>query len=116
MLSSKYVQHEREIYGFLSVLGDFGGVAQVVETVVMLLISPIAAHNFNLKAISKLYMAKTKDLTLFRSKKNRKVKQRKEQEREIKRNLSQKSRKILRQHRDIKLSMWQSFEIFLFDL
>ena len=55
-------------------LGDFGGVSLVIETVIMLLISPIAVHNFYLKAISKLYMAKTKDHGMFESKKNRKLK------------------------------------------
>lgn len=68
--------HERVVYGLLDVLGDFGGVQGVLYTLILMSMAPIAAHSFYLKAISKLFMAKTKDNTLFESKKNRKVQKR----------------------------------------
>ena len=56
-ISKTSVNHERTIYGFFDVLGDFGGVVQVLKTISTLILSPIAAMNFNLKAIEKLFLA-----------------------------------------------------------
>jgi hypothetical protein len=70
VMGSQIGEHERKIYGILDVLGDFGGVQQVLETVAAILMGPIAAHAFLSKAISKLYLARTDDAALFGKKKS----------------------------------------------
>ena len=72
-ISKTSVNHERTIYGFFDVLGDFGGVVQVLEAITALILAPIASMNFNLRSIEKLFLAKTKDDGLFQQKKNQKV-------------------------------------------
>jgi hypothetical protein len=42
------------------VFGDFGGVKEVIITILAFLLSPLAEHAFLGKAISKLYMARSK--------------------------------------------------------
>lgn len=45
--------------------GDFGGLMEVMLLVTQFFMGPIASHAFSLKAISKLYLAKTEDDFLF---------------------------------------------------
>ena len=75
-MTENTLKHERVVYGLLDVLGDFGGVQGILYILILLSMAPIAAHSFYLKAISKLYLAKTKESTLFENKKNRKVQRR----------------------------------------
>ena len=72
LFAQNQLTHERKIYGFLDVLGDFGGVAQVLETIAAFILAPIATHAYLSKAISKLYVAKTEDRRLFLKKRSQK--------------------------------------------
>jgi len=58
-------------------MGDFGGVAEVLTTVAAALIRGSSEHNYLLKAIAKLFFAKTKDPYLFESKKGAKAQRKK---------------------------------------
>jgi hypothetical protein len=49
----------------LDVFGDFGGVSEVLSMLAALALGPIASHAFLSKAISKLYIAKSKDGSIF---------------------------------------------------
>ena len=60
------VLHERSIYGFIDLLGDLGGVLEIVLLVFGLFLSPISEYSFNIKAIQKLYKAKTNEPSMFR--------------------------------------------------
>ena len=68
------MEHKRQIYGFLDVLGDFGGVKEILESLAAFLLGPIAAHAYLSKAISKLYLAKTSDESVFKEKHSEKAK------------------------------------------
>jgi hypothetical protein len=46
-------------------MGDLGGVIEVLLIVFNVMFLPISEHSFNLKAIKKLFMARTKDDDLF---------------------------------------------------
>jgi len=52
--------HERKVYGFFDVLGDYGGVELVLQTFLLFIISPLAKHHFLTQAISALYRVNTK--------------------------------------------------------
>ena len=58
--SNKRLVHEREAYTILDFIGDIGGVFEIIHVTIGLLVFPISQYLFNIKAISKLYYAKTK--------------------------------------------------------
>ena len=97
-LSGTTMNHARKIYGFLDALGDYGGVEGVVMTVAALLLAPIASHGFYIKAIEKLFLAKSSDLSLFRDKKNKKYQKKQADENKLRRTLSIKEAKLAANH------------------
>jgi hypothetical protein len=68
VLDQQYVAHKREIYNMFDLLGDLGGVIQVVMICGSVLIGPISYHSFVLKAIRRIYLANTCSDELFASK------------------------------------------------
>ena len=73
-MSENTVNTERTVYGFLDAMGDYGGLKEVLYQILSILVTPLATHNFILKAISKLYLAYTSDNHLFGTKQNRNLK------------------------------------------
>jgi hypothetical protein len=59
------VNHDRMIYGLIDLLGDLGGVLEIVLLVTGFFLNNIAEHSFYTNSISKLYMANTKDTKMF---------------------------------------------------
>ena len=55
------IEHEREIYGILNLMGDIGGIHDISIFALSLFLIPLARHSFNLKAISKMYLIKISD-------------------------------------------------------
>jgi hypothetical protein len=53
----------------LDLLGDLGGVTEVIMICFGIFIYPVSEHSFVIKAIRKLYMAKTKENQVFQDKK-----------------------------------------------
>jgi len=49
------------VYGLLDLLGNFGGIKEAIMLIAALIMSPITEHSFNIKAIAKLYIAKTRE-------------------------------------------------------
>ena len=89
-MSSNSVNTERTVYGFLDAMGDYGGLSEVFYQILSFLVTPLATHNFILKAISKLYLAYTSENFLFGAKKNRNLKYKQRKEKNAARNLSRK--------------------------
>ena len=65
LLDEDIITHERHVYGFLEVIGDLGGVLEVVLAFFSWILIPVAEHKFILKALKKLYLVKTSDSELF---------------------------------------------------
>ena len=57
---------ERSIYGVLDLIGDIGGVLEVLVSVVGILMYPLTEYSFVLKALQKLYLARTSNKNLLR--------------------------------------------------
>ena len=57
--------HSRQVYDILTLFGDVGGVVGFIMPIVSIFISGISEHAFNIKAITKLYIADTEDQNLF---------------------------------------------------
>jgi len=60
----------------LDLLGDLGGVTEVFMIFFSFLLMPISDHSFTMKAMKKLYIARTRDEDLFK-KPNDKIKSKK---------------------------------------
>ena len=59
------VKHQRKIYGYLDLLGDLGGVTEVIMIAFGIFLFPVSRHSFTIKATKKLFMARTRDQKLF---------------------------------------------------
>ena len=64
-LAPDVVFHTREIYNIFDLLGDLGGVSQVIGIVFGFIFLPMAEHKFILDATGKLYLARTSQEGLF---------------------------------------------------
>jgi hypothetical protein len=64
-LSKERSVHQREIYGILDVIGDLGGVLDVIIFIFGLLLFPISEHSFIMKALQKLFLARTDKEDIF---------------------------------------------------
>ena len=62
---SESIKHVRVVYDLLGVLGDLGGVTEVIMLFFGFFLEPISEHSFMLKAIKKLFLARTNDNDLF---------------------------------------------------
>ena len=69
LLHHEQSQHRRNIYNIFDVLGDVGGVLEVITFVFGIILLPVSYHSFILKASSKFFMARTRNDNLFRQKK-----------------------------------------------
>ena len=52
----------------IEVLGDVGGVVEIILVFFSFLIVPISTHSFYIKAINKFFVAYTKDSKIFKAK------------------------------------------------
>ena len=52
------VAHSRAIYSFLDLLGDLGGVTEIILLAFGGILFPISYHSYITKAINRLYFAK----------------------------------------------------------
>ena len=66
MLEDETIRHVRYIYGLLDILGDLGGVTEVIMLLFGFLLYPISEHSFILQALRRLYRARTTDGSLFK--------------------------------------------------
>ena len=64
-ISDQQVVHERKVYGILDLLGEMGGVLDILVSILGIFLFLITEYSFILKALEKLYLAKTSDRLLF---------------------------------------------------
>ena len=64
--------HNRIIYSVIDLLGDIGGVFELLTRMVGLLVVSFSTHSFTLSAIKKLFLVKTTNNNLFEQKKTSK--------------------------------------------
>ena len=57
--------HMRSIYGLFDLLGDIGGVFELVTRVTSIFVFSISYHSFTLASIKKLFLVKTTSDTIF---------------------------------------------------
>jgi hypothetical protein len=64
-LDNKSTVHKREIYNFLDLLGDLGGIRDIIVASIGILLFPYSEYSYNLKVLSKMYLAETIDESLL---------------------------------------------------
>ena len=64
-LSSTNKIYNRKIYDILDLIGDIGGVTEVVMMVFGVFMYPITEHSFTLLAAKRLFLARTDDPEMF---------------------------------------------------
>ena len=63
-LSSISKMHERKVYSFLELIGDLGGVLEILLLIFGIFINPISEFSFYMKAIKKMFLIRTQDRTM----------------------------------------------------
>ena len=58
-ISENKKEHSREVYNLMDLIGDLGGVLDLLVLLAGIFICPISEHSFFLKAFSMLFLAKT---------------------------------------------------------
>jgi hypothetical protein len=102
-------KHTRAIYGFLDLLGDLGGVTEVIMITFGILFYPISEHSFIMTATKKLFMARTNEPDLFLQPKEIEV-----DKHFVK--VKKKSRRVskeLAKHKEIRVRMADNVLLFL---
>ena len=112
MLGDSSVTHERQVYGILDLFGDLGGVQSVMFMICGALLSPISEHSFFIKAISKLYLARTKDNSLFADRKSKKAQQKLKKNQKVSKTIDLKEAKSFSRNRVIKFSVRQKVNLY----
>ena len=106
-LQPEAVFHFRKVYGLLDLLGDLGGVTEVLAIGFGLCLLPVSEHLFILGATKQLFLANTEDDSLFLEKKHprisRKTKTPKPPPEDKLTRLSTTRQRSIKKHRYIKL-------------
>ena len=53
------------MYSFLKLIGDLGGVLEILVLLFVYFMTPITSYSFNMQAMENLYLARSKDASLF---------------------------------------------------
>jgi hypothetical protein len=64
-LDSKFEMHQREVFNILDLLGELGGVLEVITIIFFFIAAPVAEHSFYMQLFDQLYLAKTKNRTIL---------------------------------------------------
>ena len=64
-LTSSVFIHKRKIYDIVALLGDLGGVTEVIMLTLGCLLFPIAESSYNMMSTKRMFIARTKNDKLF---------------------------------------------------
>jgi hypothetical protein len=64
-LQSESITHRREVFNFLDLIGELGGVIEVFILIFGVVLYPISKFSFFLKATKMLFHARTSDSSMF---------------------------------------------------
>jgi hypothetical protein len=64
-LNNESTKFSRQVYNIFDLLGDLGGVTEVIMITFGFFLFSVSEHSFHMTAIKKLFFVRTKDETLF---------------------------------------------------
>lgn len=65
-LQDQVYTHKRKIYDIVALLGDLGGVTEVIMLVLGIILFPISESSYNMMSTKRMFLARTKDDKFFR--------------------------------------------------
>lgn len=65
MLTTSVKTHKRKIYDIVALLGDLGGVTEVIMLVLGIVLFPISESSYNILSTKRMFLARTGDDNLF---------------------------------------------------
>ena len=65
--------HRRRVYALFDLLGDLGGVLELIVLFFGVLVAPVSYYSFIMKAAEKLFYGRTKDANIFDYRKDMKI-------------------------------------------
>lgn len=108
-LMKEQVKHTRAVYGLIDLLGDLGGVTEIIMILFGFILFQVSEHSFTIQATKKLFYASTSDDKLFEGSKGEcesdKYLGEKNQPHDLDKELAQEALK----HRHIRLNMIDKF-------
>ena len=109
------ITHTRTAFGLIDILGNYGGLKEGLSILMILVLGSTPEHYYNLKAIQKLFLAKTADNQMFARGKatNRRNLKRNNSLKDAVKASDYKRAETLRQSRIIKFDCWQGFTLLL---
>jgi hypothetical protein len=119
-LNPKENLHTREVYNIIDLIGNLGGVFEIIVKVLGLFFLPISSHSFVMKALEKLFLARTLDTSMFvkakleNKNKKRKFRSLKAKIPEVFKNTPVEAE--ARNHYPIKLSFLNNIKLFMLNL
>ena len=110
-LDDKSTVIKREIYNALDLLGDLGGIRDIVIVIIGIFLFPYSEFSYNLKALRKLYLVETLDQDLFIQE------EKDEEDTYMDKSSSPELAKISQEsnapyHKVIRVSSWSKFKLF----
>ena len=111
-LQAQSVIHERAVYGSLDLLGDLGGVTEVVMLVFGFILFPISEHSFTLKAAKKMFKARTAEKDLFNPPKVKESDAISEPP-DYEKNLSKKQTEEINKHHEIRIKYMDGVKLYI---
>ena len=120
-LSDEMTFFSRQIYSILDLLGEFGGITEVVMLLSGFYLYSISEHSFVIKALQKLFIARTSNKRLFKAPKTKKQLQKLEKlvsQEHSKGNLTEsvKLEELQQKHYEIRLSTKDSTVLYFNNL
>ena len=64
-LDKNRMEHTREAYDVTDLIGDLGGVLEVMISFIGIFLFSISRHSFSLKILEKLFLARSNDKKIF---------------------------------------------------
>lgn len=97
--------HKRKIYDIVALLGDLGGVTEVIMLTMGCLLFPIAESSYNMMSTKRLFIARTSNDDLFEDASEKKKKKWFLSEKSMPQGMKKKLREELKKHRVIQIGL-----------
>ena len=93
--------HKRKMYDIVALLGDLGGVTEVLMLILGFILFQLSESSYNMMSTQRMFMARTKDEDLFDAANEEKKKKWFMQDQQINEKLKGRMEKELKKHRVI---------------
>ena len=113
-IDTQAINHKRDIYNLLDLLGDLGGVTEVIMICLGIFINPVSEHSFIIKASKTIFLARSKNKNLFKlNKKYQDLEQQRKYCGMDPEKIPENLKEQIDMHQHIHVEFWQSLRLFI---